>query len=383
MKINKFEYGIILISTAILHIFLVDYLSFWLFAFFLMLPLVSLVIMIIAGRGVICELLVYWTTYRKNDVVPIHVKVINKYSLLICTVRVKLTIRNELTQDEQCKIIFLTANHTGQTIVQDISSKYCGVINCQISEIRIYDAIGLFSYRKKSVSNCHIEILPTVYPIKEVNTLIQNKVENNKFSHYIKGNDPSEILDIRDYRNGDSLTKIHWKLSQKSDKLMVKELGDPVANDVLILFDINADNSKQSDGLMDTIYSISNLLMENQINFKIQWYDNEDKQMIKANINQKDDVKTAMDHILYKITPQKQLWALKYFISEHNNTIYSIVYYLCCEITKESIDLLHQSLHGNPISILLVASSPHSLGEEDVKLIDLKDLKLSLENLVL
>lgn len=37
-----------------------------------------------------------------------------------------------------------------------------------------------------------------------------------------KGNDPSEIFDIKDYTPGDDLRFVHWKLSGKADHLIMR-----------------------------------------------------------------------------------------------------------------------------------------------------------------
>ena len=48
------------------------------------------------------------------------------------------------------------------------------------------------------------------------------------------GDDPSEIYQVREYRERDSLKDIHWKLSAREEELMVKERGFPLGCVVLI-----------------------------------------------------------------------------------------------------------------------------------------------------
>ena len=43
-----------------------------------------------------------------------------------------------------------------------------------------------------------------------------------------KGNDPSEIFDIREYVPGDDIRSIHWKLSSKTDTLILKEASNRI-----------------------------------------------------------------------------------------------------------------------------------------------------------
>ena len=40
-----------------------------------------------------------------------------------------------------------------------------------------------------------------------------------------RGYDPSELFDVREFQNGDRLQSVHWKLSARTDELMVKELS--------------------------------------------------------------------------------------------------------------------------------------------------------------
>lgn len=42
-----------------------------------------------------------------------------------------------------------------------------------------------------------------------------------------KGSDASEMFDIRDYVPGDDIRTIHWKLSGKTDELIVRQASAP------------------------------------------------------------------------------------------------------------------------------------------------------------
>ena len=58
--------------------------------------------------------------------------------------------------------------------------------------------------------------------------------ENDVNYNHVKGNDISEILQIKEYMKGDSIKNIHWKMSAKMGKTMVKELDTPNDNSVMI-----------------------------------------------------------------------------------------------------------------------------------------------------
>ena len=43
-----------------------------------------------------------------------------------------------------------------------------------------------------------------------------------------KGEDASEIYDVREYRAGDRMQKVHWKLSAREDTIYIKEFSYPL-----------------------------------------------------------------------------------------------------------------------------------------------------------
>ncbi|MBQ8577321.1 MAG: DUF58 domain-containing protein [Clostridia bacterium] len=52
---------------------------------------------------------------------------------------------------------------------------------------------------------------------------------------------PTEQYEIRDYRAGDTLRSVHWKLSAKTDDLLVRESVEPVCNQLAVTVDRPAD----------------------------------------------------------------------------------------------------------------------------------------------
>ena len=49
---------------------------------------------------------------------------------------------------------------------------------------------------------------------------------------------PPETSGVRDYAEGDSLGRIHWKLSAKYGQMMSKTFEQPLTSDLLIVLDL-------------------------------------------------------------------------------------------------------------------------------------------------
>ena len=94
-------------------------------------------------------------------------------------------------------------------------------IKCDTLELQ--DAMGLLIIKKPIDLSGEVYVLPDgnagIQP--DVTNFITGAAEVEESKH--KGNDFSEVSDIREYAAGDRIRDIHWKLSARQDKLMVKE----------------------------------------------------------------------------------------------------------------------------------------------------------------
>lgn len=395
---KRVEYGLLLLAATVFHIFLVDYLSFFVLAFFLALPAVSLLITVLSGRGLRAELEIKSASLQKSvaiqkrEAVVLSLKVKNS-SFPACRVRVKLAIGNVLLEEEQTETLFITAGPSGQTVEQVLSSQYCGKLDCRISELRIYDYLGLVSFRKKiaQVESRVVFVLPSVYPLTKlaVGLKIHQDTESDEFSPSKAGDDPGEIFDIREYRNGDPLTRIHWKLSGRHDHLMVKDFGLPMSKEVLLLLDLYG-CPKQLDGLLDSLYSLSCFLLEHQIPHEMEWYDGLQGGFARTRIAGKDDLNTALSAVLSAGRPQRQSLPLTNWGSGCGYARYAQVIYLCSEITQDSMALLGERMAGSRVRILLVqepdklqkmAPSPAAAPGVNLTVIDPEHMGESLSSL--
>jgi len=88
--------------------------------------------------------------------------------------------------------------------------------------LEVYDYLGLFSKRLDFYRDADIAVLPDIVCLPVFweggEIPIDGEADDSR-----KGQDYSEISDIREYRPGDNLRQIYWKLSAGSEKLLVRE----------------------------------------------------------------------------------------------------------------------------------------------------------------
>lgn len=107
----------------------------------------------------------------------------------------------------------------------------CGTYSFCLDRIQIYDVTGLFCMTKRCRARAQAIVLPEP---EAVPVVLGDGVRNffgdaDTYDDLKPGYDAGETFDVRPFQNGDRLQEIHWKLSAKSDSLIVKENSRPKA----------------------------------------------------------------------------------------------------------------------------------------------------------
>ena len=118
------------------------------------------------------------------------------------------------------------------------ASEHCGKLEISVKKIVVFDFFGMIGVRRNREALTSALILPELFPMDI--TVVKSGVmepECDTFSPYKAGNDPSETFGIRDYEAGDPLRSVHWKLTGKFDRMVIRESSLPVNESVLLLFE--------------------------------------------------------------------------------------------------------------------------------------------------
>lgn len=130
----------------------------------------------------------------------------------------------------------------------ELDSSVCGARVIALDTARLVDEMGFTSLALDGVS--YRETF-TVYP-QVVDIQINPRqstsasLEGVNYDPHCSGQDPSEVFDLRSYREGDSVKSIHWKLSTRFDDVLVREASRPQDHAIAILFGIFAHDFEES-----------------------------------------------------------------------------------------------------------------------------------------
>jgi uncharacterized protein (DUF58 family) len=296
----RIGYCAVLAAAILFYLFSSGYLSFFTMVFLFLLPLVSWLFTLLAVFKTTVSTEMKSPIANKNEEFILNVIVKNTSIFPIARAQLKLCCVNSLCGVKQRQTLFLPVNARAEQLVEHrIQSQYCGKITVELSQIKYYDYLGIFTIKKKLGVCTEAFVLPQIQFIDaRIDTATNVSMESSTYSKVKPGDNPSEIFDIRPFRDGDRMRNIHWKLSSKLDEWMVKEFSQPTDSTVLLLTELLAPNMQMLDTLVDVLATLSHFLTENQMNHRIAWFDQKNAQFNEETIESEDDFGLLMNTVL-------------------------------------------------------------------------------------
>lgn len=220
-------------------------------------------------------------------------------------VKYRVTVKNNLSGEKSTKWL-----SGGSDFLYSVN--LCGNYEFELVRIKLYDFSRLFYVTKRVKKYANVEVMPQ---IDEIPVRITDRVRNffgdsDIYDDLRPGYDPSELFDVREFQNGDRLQSVHWKLSARTDELMVKENSLPKACAVAIVADLRGiKKGRQADAFMKLLVSLSFSLMDQKCSHYVAWYDTAINDIVRARVDDEEGFYIFLNSFL-KIKPDTKNDAL-------------------------------------------------------------------------
>lgn len=296
---NRIGYAIWMMMTLAMMLFINNPGTKAIVLVSIVIPIISIASLYIAGRKI--SMTYDFDIDDRNARGLFHVD--NRTMIPVACICFSIDCKNIMTgQMEHFDEVFCLAARSSRNIECEMFLKHCGRIHIGVEAFKATDWLGLVSINLK----CEAELDQMIEPeYKEVEVSISAvndpDPEGEKYSLVKSGNDPSEILAIREYIPGDSVKSIHWKLSNKMNSILVRELGLPVADKVLMILDTSVPSETEMDmidELMSIFASVSRRLLDMGIVFFMEWRDNNAGTWIQREICSEQAFQEEIENIL-------------------------------------------------------------------------------------
>ena len=239
-------YVIALIVTFIFFLFYKMWVAWYCLVLLALLPAVSFLICLI------CSSNLTFTTeipvlLKKGDKSSVKIDIGGLASGL-AIVRFTATVTDRM--EDKSETVIYTVHDKGVSKFP-LDTSHSGAFSYKISELRIYDLFGFFHVTRKIDNSREVLIKPT--PSMPHFMPDSNGIRARSLR---KSNSPgSEIYDIREYNPGDSVKNIHWKISAKKDKLIVKEPLEEYAGHARVLLKLSRDRDEMDLHLAQMLFT--------------------------------------------------------------------------------------------------------------------------------
>ncbi len=290
---------LLILAALILYLFDNETVTLALLVALIVMPAVSLGMLALSGRDLRVSM-EKTTQTGENPVMRVTIE--NPDLVPLASVEAEVMCENLRTGEADSYVISDAPRPKGRKDIDlEILPKNAGRYKISVASAEITDPLNLFS-RKVDCSDCeYITIMPEVFEMQLGYASDAAMLEADRSADSRRGNDPGEVRSIREYVPGDPVRNIHWKLSEKMDKMLVKELGNPVTDQFLVILDTATDISQDPAALEATasvFVSLIETLRQNSSGLSIGWTDPETGRAVIRKVQEEQDFATAADEYL-------------------------------------------------------------------------------------
>ena len=171
-----------------------------------------------------------------------------------------------------------------------------GNYEISVKRLRVYDMTGLLYCNMRSMCHDRVQIMPHMYDMSiRVTSAVRNFYgEADSYDEHTAGQDRSEIFQVREYKPGDRIQHVHWKLTAKEDELMVKEHSLPKSCPVVLClkFDPSDRKMRMQNGLsfMEAVTSLSYSMMDAGCAHYIVWYKADTRDIVRVRVDDEESL---------------------------------------------------------------------------------------------
>ena len=295
-------YIILVALIFVFHILYKGDLSFILLAFLIGMPVVLFLILIIqAAMLKISVSCAEKSAERgKPEILKITLDNPTIFPITACrlTIRYKSFFPPDKPVSEKYSVVVPVSQRTRESVTVSFIPEHCGYVDISVKSLRISDILGLSMLFKRIRYKDRIVVLPSIFPFNpDMERTFAYSSDSDTFSAVKAGDDPSEIFQLREYHDGDSMNRIHWKLSSRGEEFIVRELSKPISSRVLILCDTGACKSAESsDRVLDMTATLASFLSGMQAAYTIAAV-SEDDTIFTSEISGQEALLTALTRI--------------------------------------------------------------------------------------
>ncbi len=150
---------------------------------------------------------------------------------------------------------------TGKNYAFELQCNYRGNYEIGINSIELEDFFGLFRFRYNIFEPKYVTVYPRIVYLEKFPLKTDYMSESHSMLN-TRDEDMSTVSDVRKYAYGDSMKRIHWKLTAKTQEILVKKFQSTSETNTLMLVDLHenpyapGENIVLEDKLIESVVAV-------------------------------------------------------------------------------------------------------------------------------
>lgn len=174
---------------------------------------------------------------------------------------------------------------------EEALTEHCGSLTVTPAKLRVCDYLGLFAFPLRAKTEKTILIRPRPLPVAPPPALDRQLAQ----SWVPKNGGFSENHELRPYRPGDSLNRIHWKLSAKTGSLVLRQPMAPRRGLVLLTMHLRG-TPEETDRKFGRLLDLGRQLLDRQVPFSLQVLTKQG--LLSFSVSTREDLEQALSSLL-------------------------------------------------------------------------------------
>lgn len=301
MLLRRIIYSLALIGVLLFHITNENYLGQFLLALCVALPVLSLALSLPGMMGCRLELSASPPSLERGGDGRWLASIESPNGLPLSRLTVRLAAENLLTGESDHRRLILSGIARRRPVELAAPTDHCGLLELRVTKAKVCDYLGLFSLPVSLPQPARMVCRPIPVDVELPNIPEGQGSRAAPVSAARLG--PGEDYDLRDYRPGDPMRSVHWKLSSKWDELIVRERAETFIPLPLLTLD-RFGPPETLDKLLDRTLSLSRSLLNVQRPHAVLWLDKDGRPELHAVSDEKQFGDLLLD-LLGAFAPSK------------------------------------------------------------------------------
>ena len=216
-----------------------------------------------------------------------------------------------LKDSQQHIVSFIPVNfsipHREASLVElEVSSHLCGRFYLETRLAKFYSPFHLVCFPYRKVLQCEALFYPEPFPldIQVTEATRYFAAESEEFEDLVPGMALHPINEIREFLPGDRVRQIHWKLSARTDSLLVRDMGKPDGFPVLVFLQLQILHGQAAASSLSQFWefavSLSFALLESKCRHFVIWFDQKEGCLMRYPIRTEEDLTACIYTLLHE-----------------------------------------------------------------------------------